>query len=105
MLNQYQSEWSLDLSKASKAYRDHLRAVGVDLDLVTWWPFVEQAMRNNPHITAADRLPKDGRVFHLEPFKFMRWINDITWKSEWPKYQQAAGQRLPAPPQPRSRRW
>jgi hypothetical protein len=107
MLNQYQSEWSLDLNKASKAYRDHLRVVGVDLDLVTWWPFVEEAMRDNPHITAADRLPKDGRVFHLEVFKFMRWINDITWKSEWPKYQlqDTAGHRLPAPPQPRSRRW
>jgi hypothetical protein len=27
----------------------------------------------------------------------MRWINDITWKSEWPKYQlqDTAGHRLP----------
>jgi hypothetical protein len=107
MLNQYQSEWSLDLNKTGKAYRDHLRAVGVDLKLVTWWPTVAKAMIDDKRIIAADRLPEDGRVFHLEVFKFMRWINGITWKSEWPKYQlqDAAGHRLPAPPQPRSRRW
>lgn len=102
-VQQFPSEWARDLSDADKAA---LTALGVDVTLVTWWPTTAQAMALDPRIIAADRLPADGQVFHYQTFDFLRWINKITWNSEWPKHQvlDAAGHAQAAPPQPRSRR-
>jgi hypothetical protein len=102
-VQQFASEWARELSDAERA---SLTALGVDADMVTWWPTVATAMVADRRITAADRLPRDGRVFHYQPYDFLRWINTITWKNEWPKYQvhDAAGNAQPAPPVPRSRR-
>jgi len=102
-VQQFPSEWARDLSDADKT---GLTALGVDVTLVTWWPATAQAMALDPRIIAADRLPVDGQVFHYQPFDFLRWINKITWNSEWPKYQvlDAAGHAQAAPAQPRSRR-
>jgi hypothetical protein len=53
----------------------------------------------------ADLSPMGG-AWHLRPLDFMRWINGVTWASEWPKYQvtDANGVDVPRPPRPRSRR-
>ncbi len=103
-VQQYPSEWARALTDAEKA---SLTALGVDVNLATWWPGVARAMTADPRIVAADRLPENGQVFHYQPFDFLRWINTITWKSEWPKYEvrDAAGQAQPSPAIPRSRRW
>jgi hypothetical protein len=102
-VEQYSSEWAQALTPEESAA---LTAIGVDPTLVTWWPEVAREMSTNPNIVAADRLPVDGNVFHYQPFDILRWINDITWMSEWPKYQvhDADGNAVPAPATPRSRR-
>ncbi|MFB9356762.1 N-acetylmuramoyl-L-alanine amidase [Actinoplanes nipponensis] len=102
-VQRYPSEWSRVPAGAEAAA---LTAAGVDLTLVTWWPEVARAMTLDPRVAAADRLPLDGRVFHYRAFDFMAWLNDLTWRNEWPKYRQvdASGNPLPAPAEPRSRR-
>jgi hypothetical protein len=57
----FASQWARDLSDAERA---SLTALGVDANKVTWWPTVANAMANDRRISAADRLPRDGRVFH-----------------------------------------
>jgi hypothetical protein len=76
-------------------------ARGLDPLLVRWWPTVAAHTAADPRALGAGvRLPADGNVVHLQPIEVMRWINDITWKSEWPKYQIAVA----APPAPPNRR-
>ena len=102
-VQRFPSEWARDLDSAEQAT---LEGLGVDVDLVTWWPDVARAMALDPNTIAVNRLPDDGNVFHYQPFDFLRWINSVTWQSEWPKYQvhDAGGNAQAAPPQPRSRR-
>ena len=102
-VQRYPSEWSRVPTGTEAAA---LTAAGVDLTLVTWWPEVARAMTLDPRVVQVDRLPLDGRVFHYRAFDFMDWLNGVTWRSEWPKFRQvdAAGNPLPAPDQPRSRR-
>jgi hypothetical protein len=99
----YPSEWARIPSALEAAA---LQNLGVDATLVTWWPEVARQMALDPRIDAADRLPIDGLVHHYRPFDVMEWINDVTWRSEWPKYRRVdgGGVPLPAPPRPRSRR-
>jgi hypothetical protein len=102
-VQRYPSEWSREPTAAETAA---LLAAGADVSLVTWWPEVARAMTLDSRVAEADRLPMDGRVFHYQAFDFMAWLNDLTWRSEWPKFKQvdSAGSPLPAPAQPRSRR-
>jgi hypothetical protein len=54
----------------------------------------------------AARVPNDGNVFHYRPLEFAKWLNGVTWASEWPKFEvtDAGGTAAAKPARPRSRR-
>ncbi|MEO8337420.1 MAG: hypothetical protein ABI664_20755 [bacterium] len=91
----YQSEWARTPTAAEAAA---LTALGVDPALVNWWTTVAQTHAFDVRLPAAARLPMNGQVVHYDPVTFMKWINDLTWASEWPKYRIAGALQ-----QPRSR--
>jgi hypothetical protein len=49
--------------------------------------------------------PGNGVVYSYPVTAFLDWINQITWKSEWPKYEvvDAAGASVATPERPRTR--
>ena len=66
-----------------------------------WWVAASALVEDD----AAKNLPADGMVWHYPMMKFLPWINDITWTSEWDKYGvMKDGARVARPPQPKSRR-
>jgi hypothetical protein len=66
-----------------------------------WWPWVAARLEDE----AAKNLPADGVVWHYPMMSFLPWINDITWTSEWDKYQVVKdGARAARPAAPRPRR-
>ncbi len=93
----YQSEWAKTPSAADRA---QLEAIGVNPDFVRWWPDALFATLNHPTLPATGRLNEHGYAFHYEPLKFMRWLNDTTWASEWPKYQVTDANGVPVPQSP-----
>lgn len=102
----YQSEWS---KTPDTAERTRLQGLGVNPDLVNWWADASIATRLHPTLPAHGQLTASGFAFHFEPLKFIRWLNELTWASEWPKYQvsDAGGATVPLAPdhlRPRSRR-
>lgn len=101
----YQSEWS---KTPTAEERQRLQGIGVNPDLVNWWASVERVTWMHPTLPAHGKLISSGYAFHYRPLDFMRWLNEITWASEWPKYQvtDAAGNPEPMAPnhlRPRSR--
>jgi hypothetical protein len=101
----YQSEWS---KTPDNAERQRLQGIGVNPDLVRWWGDAALVTQLHPTLPGHARLNSAGFAFHFEPLKFMRWLNETTWASEWPKYQvtDAAGNPVPQAPdhlRPRSR--
>lgn len=101
----YQTEWS---KPPEAAERQRLQGIGVNPDLVNWWGEASMVTRLHPTLPGHGQLNAAGFAFHFEPLKFMRWLNETTWASEWPKYQvtDAAGAavpQLPDHPRPRSR--
>jgi len=102
----YQSEWA---RSPSSAERKRLEAIGVNPDLVNWWQDAALNTALHPTLPASARMNREGYAFHMQPLDFMRWINHLTWASEWPKYQvtDANGAAVPLAPnhlRPRSRR-
>jgi hypothetical protein len=63
-----------------------------------WW----QAAASSTllEIDPGRRLPQNGLVWRYPMLAFLKWINDITWASEWTKYR-VDGNR---PDKPRPRR-
>jgi hypothetical protein len=100
---QYISEWARVPKPDERAA---MQAIGVNPDLVTWWVSGILAQLWNVTLPADAVLPADARVYHYRPLDFVRWINDVTWASEWSKYRvkDASGNALPRPNKPRSRR-
>ena len=101
----YQSEWS---KTPPAEERTRLQGIGVNLDLVNWWGDASLVTRLHPTLPGHGQLNAAGFAFHYEPLKFMRWLNESTWASEWPKYKvtDAAGAavpQLPDHPRPRAR--
>jgi hypothetical protein len=101
----YQTEWS---KAPDAAERQRLQGIGVNPDLVNWWGDASVVTRLHPTLPGHGQLNAAGFAFHYEPLKFMRWLNEITWASEWPKFQvtDAAGTAVPQSPdhlRPRSR--
>jgi hypothetical protein len=102
----YVSEW------ARATGVDDLQAIGVDPEHTAWWWSVVPAMQGDTLLPAEARLPLSGVMFHVDPLDFMRWINEVTWRHEWPKYEvtDAAGNAVPVEDaagnlrRPRSRR-
>lgn len=99
----YQSEWA---KTPADAERQRLVSIGVNPDLVPWWQTVALGTQLDPTLPPQARLNIDGWAFHVRPLEFMRWINDVTWASEWPKYRitDQNGAEVARPPRPRSRR-
>ncbi|MGH9752195.1 MAG: hypothetical protein ACREA2_05370 [Blastocatellia bacterium] len=99
----YQSEWA---KTPTAAERQRLAGIGVNPDLVPWWAQVALATTLDTRLPPQARLVQEGWGFHVRPLDFMRWINEVTWASEWPKYRVTAanGAEVPRPPRPRSRR-
>jgi hypothetical protein len=95
----YQSEWA---KTPTAAERQRLEGIGVDPDLVPWWPVGVQGTFLDTTLSADARLDLEGWAFHFRPLDFMRWINGVTWASEWPKYEMGAD--VAQPQRPRSRR-
>jgi hypothetical protein len=98
----YQSEWA----KAPTAEeRQRLEGIGVNPDLTQWWPQVAHATSLDTRLTPDAQLNPRGWAYHVRPLDFMRWINGVTWASEWPKYRvtDQNGAEVPRPPRPRSR--
>ena len=100
---QYSSEWRRDLTQTELAA---LTAIGVDADQLFWWGDVVVAQLLDGVLPRDAQLPNSGVVWHYRPLEFAKWINGVTWASEWPKYEvtDAAGNAVPRPPRPRSRR-
>jgi hypothetical protein len=93
----YQSEWARILTPLEVA---DLEARGIDPALHMWWPAVAAHVLVDPRAhPAGAHLPLNGNVVHLRPLDVMTWLNQVTWGSEWPKYN-IAGAR---PARPRSR--
>jgi hypothetical protein len=100
----YQSEWSRVLTPAERAA---FVAIGVvDPDQLIWWLYVVLGQYLDGNLPRTARIPLDGFVFHYEPLAFAKWLNGVTWASEWPKFEvtDAAGAAVPRPARPRSRR-
>ncbi len=94
----YQSEWARILTPLEVA---DLEARGIDPALHMWWPAVAAHVLVDPRAhPAGAHLPLNGNVVHLRPLDVMTWLNQVTWGSEWPKYN-IAGARAA---RPRSRR-
>jgi hypothetical protein len=100
---EYQSEWA---KTPTTEERQRLEGIGVNPDLVPWWYRVAATTAVDPTLPPQARLKLDGTAFHVMPLDFMRWINGVTWASEWPKYKMthADGTGVQRPPRPRSRR-
>jgi len=62
-----------------------------------WWQAAASAtlLEDDP----ARKLPRNGVVWRYPLLGYLKWLNDITWTSEWSKYQ-VDGSR-PARPRPR----
>jgi hypothetical protein len=99
----YQSEWA---RQPTAAERILMLARGADPDRLAWWDDVKVGQVVEGSLAAADRVPDDGIVFHYRPLEFAKWINGVTWASEWPKFEvvDAAQQPVARPGRPRSRR-
>jgi hypothetical protein len=71
-----------------------------------WWQVVVFQQGINQSIHPDDRIILNKPVYHFHPFKFMKWINQVTWQHEWPKYKvkDADGNDVERPPRPRTRR-
>lgn len=101
----YQSEWA---KTPSTQEWDRLVSLGVNPNLVTWWPIAAGWTAVHPTLPPAARLNINGFAFHLRPLEFMAWLNGVTWASEWPKYRMTDANGAPVPlaplQVPRSRR-
>jgi hypothetical protein len=99
----YQSEWA---KTPTTAERQRLVDIGVNPDLVPWWRMAALSTNLDPRLPAGARLVADGWAFHFRPLDFLRWINNVTWASEWPKYAvtDENGAEVPRPARPRPRR-
>jgi hypothetical protein len=99
----YQSEWA---RTPTAEERQRLKGIGVNPDLVPWWQEVAAAMLLDTALPEQARLHREGWVHHFRPLDFMRWLNEVTWASEWPKYQvkKPDGTEATRPKRPRSRR-
>lgn len=93
------SEWALDRSDFPDGGWDTAS------DLM-WWQAVVPSMNTALAADAANQLPADAVVWHYHPLGFLAWLNELTWRSEWPKYRvtDAAGADVPVPPRPPPRR-
>ena len=71
--------------------------------LQDWW--VAAAATTRLDGTATKSLPADGNVYHYGVTTFLDWINAITWRSEWRKYEvvDATGTAVAQPLRPRTR--
>jgi hypothetical protein len=78
------------------------RQVASPLMQTVWWNQVcgFVALEQNP----AKRLPFEGVAYHYDVVDFLAWINNITWNSEWPKYEIVDVVHTGAPPRPKSRK-
>lgn len=68
-----------------------------------WWRETTSAARSEGDPFA--NLPGNGAVWRYSMTSFLRWLNDITWTSEWAKYGalDAASRPLARPLEPNSR--
>jgi N-acetylmuramoyl-L-alanine amidase len=99
----YVSEWA---RAPSAAEAQAMTAIGVDTAQLGWWQAVSLVQHLDPSVPRDARLPFAGPVFHYQPIDFARWINDVTWKSEWPKYKVVDAANVPVgrPARPQTRR-
>jgi hypothetical protein len=90
----FRSEWRRILTVEDAA---QLQDIGVNIDHYFWWLTVANATRDEAGLPNAARLPRDGTLFHFHPLKFMRWLNEITWKHEWHKHEVTDASNNPVP--------
>jgi hypothetical protein len=93
------SEWALE----ERDFPDGGWAAARDL---MWWADVVPVMNAALAAEPLAQLPADAVVWHYHPLGFLAWLNELTWKSEWPKYRvkDAAGAAVPVPARPPPRR-
>ena len=72
------------------------RAVTAAQENDPWWTSVTAATRHED--TAGADLPVNGMVWQYTLGDFLAWVNNITWASEWPKYDAPGGGPVPARP-------
>jgi N-acetylmuramoyl-L-alanine amidase len=63
-----------------------------------WWSGVTAATRTEALLDRDADLPADGMAWQYPMTAFLKWVNETTWASEWPKY----GADVPMP-RPHSR--
>lgn len=71
-----------------------------------WWQAITHQMALDIDLPNTDRILTNTALYHFHPFEFMKWINNVTWKHEWPKYKvkDTNGNDVDCPPRPRTRR-
>jgi hypothetical protein len=99
----YVSEWAFtELTTAETAA---VTAAGANPALMRWWSDAIANQVPQVGLAAQHKLPINGLVYHYAPLDFMRWLNGITWASEWPKYKVTdGGSPVNIPAKPRARR-
>ncbi len=93
----YASEWARDPTAAELP---GLQVAGVDTTLINWWSTVQLATLN-ARFPADARLDAHGMAVHDDVLTFLPWLNNRTWRSEWPKYRAVDAAGIPAAPRPR----
>jgi hypothetical protein len=98
----YVSEWARLLTAQETAA---VTAAGADPALVRWWTDAIANQFWQVGLAVEHKLRFDGLVYHYAPLDFMRWLNGVTWASEFPKYRVTdAGADVSLPVKPRARR-
>jgi len=99
----YQSEWATTPTPADVAI---LTGNQIDPALMSWWPEVAHATMTDASLPPDSQMDVGGWAFHFQPSDILRWINDLTWRSEWLKYRVTddQGNDMSCPVRPRSRR-
>lgn len=93
--------FSLDQLPVPNALR---RQVSAAEDNEDWWNSVTAAARHED--PAGADLPANGMVWQYTLRDFLTWVNNVTWASEWQKYDVTApgGGPAPVPARPVGRR-
>ncbi len=80
----YASEWGRVLTPQERAA---VTATGADPALMRWWNDAIANLAFQVGLTIDQKLPIDATVYHYAPLDFVRWLNNVTWVSEWSKYR------------------
>lgn len=51
-----------------------------------WWRAIIWYLSLRNDLETNEKI-SNRAIYHYHPFEFINWINEVTWKHEWPKYK------------------